>query len=522
MIQAPAERQATAERALAESRQARPPLLQRVLGHPWLILVALGLFGLGVRLWNLERASLVMDEFGSLRYATSSFEDTRLALATNDPNMSLYFWALWGWMRLVGFGAGDAAVRLLSVLAGAAAVPLTYLVGRRLHSPAAGLGAAGLLALNPFHVLPSQEVRSYSTFGSLALVSYLLLDRALRRGRWWDWTLHGLVTTLAFYSHFYTAFTVLAQGLYVLSRRSRAALIGLIGSGLLLAALLSPLVPYFARPAAGERLVHLGRPDAGDLVGFFIAAGGGSRASLALYAGLALVGLVLARGGARPPGARAWLLGSWLIVPLGLAFGLSQLSPIFHERYLIATLPVLPLLAGLGLARLPRALAVLAFGAAAALSLGTLREGEFEVRRGEEWRRAAAYTLADARPGDGYIFISKWGQNAFEHYAGWGWGQAPAAPYADILEPFDLRQVREVPKWQYRGLLAPDGLEPFAASHPRIWLVLSHEYDSVVGGDVAEPVRDWLTRHGYAARQRQFRSVRVLLYERRGPQRAGG
>ena len=139
-----------------------------------------------------------------------------------------------------------------------------------------------------------------------------------------------------------------------------------------------------------------------------------------------------------------------------------------------------------------------------------------EVRRVEQWREAVAYTTANARPGDGWIFISKWGQNGFEHYAGWSWGRNPSAPYlhGQVLEPFDWQQAFAVPK--YRGLVAPRSLEPFAERHRRIWLVLSHEFDATIGGDTAEPVRDWLTRHGYAASQRQYRSVRVLLYQRRG------
>jgi hypothetical protein len=58
-------------------------------------------------------------------------------------------------------------------------------------------------------------------------------------------------------------------------------------------------------------------------------------------------------------------------------------------------------------------------------------------------------------------------------------------------------------------------LERFAPGHPRIWMVLSHEFEPAAGIDTAAPVRDWLSRHGYAASQRQFRHIRLLLYQRR-------
>jgi uncharacterized membrane protein len=82
----------------------------------------------------------------------------------------------------------------------------------------------------------SQEARSYSALGILTIGSYLALDRALQSGRWRDWVLHGLVTALAFYCHSYAVFIILAQALFVFSRRSWAGLAGLLASGMLNAA----------------------------------------------------------------------------------------------------------------------------------------------------------------------------------------------------------------------------------------------------------------------------------------------
>lgn len=503
------------EAALHEPAPARLAALraagERLLRREPLLLAALYLVGLPPRLWDLGARSFWLDELSAVGTSALDFDGLRQAL-TVEANMTLYYWALFGWLRLVGFGAGEWLIRLLGVLLGTAAVPLTYLLGRRLCSRGAGLAAALLLASNPFHVLMSQEARAYAQLGTLTVGSFLLLDRAVQRRRWRDWLLHGLVSALAFYSHFYTAFVLLAQGLFVLLRRSRAAVLGLALSGLVMALLAAQLVPFFIRQSGGAKLSHLLRPDLRDAWQFLVAFAGGSEATLALYALLAVVGLGAAGRTARPRAYRAGLLVPWFALPVLLAFGISQLRPIFNDRYLFATLPALPLLAGIGAARLPWPLATGAVAAIAGLSLTTVA-GDFSVRRDEQWREAVAYTAAQARPGDGYIFISKWGQNGFEYYAGWRWGRDPAAPYADVLEPFDWREAFKVSK--YRGLVSPAGLEPFSAGHLRIWLVLSHEFDAVQGGDTAAPVRDWLTRRGYAASQRQFKGVRVLLYQRR-------
>jgi hypothetical protein len=62
--------------------------------------------------------------------------------------------------------------RIPALLCGIASVWLLYLLGRRIHSAAAGLAAAALLALSFFHVYHSQDGRALSTltFGALLFV----------------------------------------------------------------------------------------------------------------------------------------------------------------------------------------------------------------------------------------------------------------------------------------------------------------------------------------------------------------
>ena len=493
------------------SRFAQPLAVDRRL-----VLGCLAVVGLVVRFWDIGQRGFWLDELSAVGTSALSFGDLLQAL-TVEANMTLYYWTLFAWLRIVGLGADEAVIRAPSAVIGAAAIPLVYVLGRRLHSPAAGLAAAALLAVNSFHVLMSQEARAYALLSSLTILSFILLDRALQHGRRRDWALHGLVIALAFYCHFYTALTILAQGVLVLSRRSRAALIGMIGSGTVMAVLLAQLVPFFIRQSHGAKLSHLLPPDLGDAVNFFVNFSGGSRGALLLYVVLAAIGIAAAPV-ARPVSYRNWLLLGWFFVPVGVAFGVSVFRPIFNDRYLFATLPALPLLAGVGVARLPRAAGLVVVAVVAGLSLWVL-QGDFSVRRNEQWREAVAYSTGNSQPGDGWIFISKWGQNGFEYYGGWRWGTNPGAPYADVFEPFDWRQAFNIPK--YRGVISMAELERFAASHPRVWLVLSHEFDAMVGGatseviDTSAPVRDWLTRHGYAASQRQFRFVGVLLYQRR-------
>ncbi len=147
----------------------------------WIVLLALVL-----RLARLGFQPLWWDEGWSLYFATSD-PGAMLQLTAVDIHPPLYYLLLHVWIGL--FGPSPISVRLLSVLIGVAAVPLIYLAGRRLFGqrvPAdsagkVGLLAALLLAISPFHIYYSQEVRMY---GLVTLLGLATLYFAIVRGRW--------------------------------------------------------------------------------------------------------------------------------------------------------------------------------------------------------------------------------------------------------------------------------------------------------------------------------------------------
>ena len=82
-------------------------------------------------------------------------------------------------------------------------------------------------------------------------------------------------------------------------------------------------------------------------------------------------------------------------------------------------------------------------------------------------------------------------------------------------QPFDWDDLANSVAY-YRSLESgTTRLPEFSARHRRVWLVLSHEYDSTFDGDTSEAVRRWFSRNGYAARLRSFQNIQVRLYERR-------
>jgi hypothetical protein len=94
-------------------------------------------------------------------------------------------------------GAADGQVlewptRLPSLAAGLACIAAVALALRSAGLPVAGLAAAALLCLHPWHVRYSSEARGYALMMACLAIGAWFLMRALHSGRWRDWIGHGL------------------------------------------------------------------------------------------------------------------------------------------------------------------------------------------------------------------------------------------------------------------------------------------------------------------------------------------
>src|SRR5213078_3841336 len=109
------------------------------------------------------------------------------------------------------FGDAEGMLRLPSAIFGTAAVGMLFLLSRRLFGATAGLVAAGLLALSPFHIAYSQEARAYALFVLLSIASCDLFVRLLERKSPRLEVLYIIVSALMLYTHLYGIFTIAAQ-----------------------------------------------------------------------------------------------------------------------------------------------------------------------------------------------------------------------------------------------------------------------------------------------------------------------
>lgn len=173
----------------------------------------LTLVGLIPRLAHFD-LSLVGDELSTLWVVQGRSLGDAFHLVSSDAEISppLNFVLAWVTTHL---GSAPDLVRLPSLLAGTAAVPLTYFVGRRAIGRLTGVLAAAAMALNPFMVFYSTDGRAYAVAIAMLLCSTLaMLKAAGSDGNRW-WILYGLASALAMYAHYTSAFILAAQVLWL-------------------------------------------------------------------------------------------------------------------------------------------------------------------------------------------------------------------------------------------------------------------------------------------------------------------
>jgi mannosyltransferase len=174
------------------------------------------------------------------------------AVGFSESAPPLYYAIAWAWTQLTG--TGEFGLRTVSAAAGVATVPVAYLLGAELSSRRAGIVAAALVAVNPMLLWYSQEARAYALFALLTALSLLYFVRALDRGRRRDSLAWGIVSALALGTHYFAAFPIAAEALWLLRRRGKEAGGAFPGIWIIAAAglLLAPLLVHQASFAHAE------------------------------------------------------------------------------------------------------------------------------------------------------------------------------------------------------------------------------------------------------------------------------
>src|SRR4051794_12347257 len=208
----------------------------------WRLVAALTIAAACIRFATIDVQSYWFDEALTAKLLAMPFGDMLSSIPDTELTPPLYYVLAWPWAHV--FGAHEAALRAFSALIGIAVVPVSYLAARELVTRAAGLAAAALVAFNPLLVWYSQEARPYSLLVLLCALSLLFFLRGWRPRARRDLWLWALVSALALLTHYFAAFLVVPEGLW-LAWKWRPRLPALL-AGAAVAAVGAALIPLAA------------------------------------------------------------------------------------------------------------------------------------------------------------------------------------------------------------------------------------------------------------------------------------
>lgn len=302
--------------------------------------------------------SFWMDEGLSVGIASTPLTDIPGVLR-EDGSPPLYYMLLHVWMDV--FGRSETAVHWLSLTAALLCIPAAMWAGWSLWGKRAGYLGAVVCALLPFLTAYGEEARMYALMALFALLAAACFVHAFvyrRRGY-----LIGFAVLQAamLYTHSWGIFFGVGAALALIPIwRSRAGeeRAGLLKDAALAfggaAVLYLPWVPTLLYQAAHTGAPWANKPRLGVPIQIARDVLGGYGAAIAVLLGAGF-GLAAVLGGDRARDLRerlsVWVLIVIPIVTVGLAWGLSQISPAWASRYFAAFLGPLILLMALGFAR---------------------------------------------------------------------------------------------------------------------------------------------------------------------------
>jgi 4-amino-4-deoxy-L-arabinose transferase-like glycosyltransferase len=477
------------------------------------------LAGIATRpLWYDEAFSVLFAEkglvailVGTLGPAASDLTGAGSASVAEEHPL-LYYILLSGWMRI--FGQAPAVVRALSVLFGLVTVALVFFLGLKLFDIRSAAVMATLVAISPFQVHYSQEVRMYAALAAFILLAALSLWMGMKgRRRTW-WVIFAISAAFAQYTHSIAVIYLLLLALTpVFARRWKDAVaVGLAGLGAIalylpwLARLPSQLGKiqdnYWMEVPSPGRLVtallsyvtNLPVPEGWLPAALFI--------SLSLLVLAAWQTLRLWRKSRQADGSGTGnsnlLRGLWLaylaFTPLLALYLVSQVQPVFVERALLPAGVFFWMWIGWALVRtdLPRPAAMLA----AAVLLAGVAIGMFQHISYNGFPYGPYNVLGDSlagrlESGDVIVHSNKLSllPLIYTHRD---------LPQRYVVDPpGSSSDTLGIPTRQVLGLQAESSIEAATHQAPRVWLIIFsraiQEYQDA--GNDTHPHLAWLASH---------------------------
>jgi mannosyltransferase len=367
------------------------------------------------RLTGIGSESYWLDETISVRWAQANLK-TSLDMVVNDVHPPMYMLTLWVWVRF--FGITPIATRILSTIFSLVSIFMIYLLGKKLFSEKIGLIASAILAFSAIDIYYSQETRAYSFFVLFTLFSFYYFISTLEKISLKNSILYFFSTLILMYTHVFSLLILLTQNIFFLLTQHKSpkkikkwVLIQIHLLMLYLPWLIILLkqmtldyhtnwipVPHWYTPLVA--LVNY----SGSVILFLIF--------------IILIVIAMIKLGKQNPWEKNFLLGMWIIVPIGIVFVFSLIArPLFHERFFLFVVPAIVLLVSWALSMIFKnkwilcgVVAIIIF-----LSIPPIYE-QYYITNKDDWIAASKFLNDNVKKGE-IIFIHPfYQQDPFTYY----------------------------------------------------------------------------------------------------------
>ena len=444
-----------------------------------------------------------------------------------DSNPPLYFIIL---HFFTPQKASEFILRLPSAIFGTLTVLALYGFAKRFFDGKTALISGFLLAISPFHIYYSQEVKMYSLFILFSFLSVSFLILSIREDKYFFWAGFIISSTLNLYTHYYailvTSVEIITFIIAILgSGRSpdlpftKKTIKNCIASNVLILLFFSPWIPIMLREhffkTAGFVTTWIPKP---TLKTFFytfknFAVGFSSTRWNYLIAAI-IFGFLLILGFFELYRKKVlfFFIVPFFFIPILTLFLVSQYRPIYLDRYLSFLIPVFCLIVSLGMSKFkPGSVAMLLLLITLFSVSGYARLYEnlpyLNQAPGEHERipikPAVKYIEDNFHEGDIVGHSCRSTLLSFEYYSG---------RKQHFLAVNNFEKYPQGSAWNHSSLL-PELVPDAIKGAKRIWLVLSW-WDPLPSLDpISQELKNWMDKNYKQVSSKNFKGIQLYLYE---------